>query len=101
MPCNHRLDADYVGLFCPYCGDTVAEIANEQGQLVLRDTRAERARRSRYVAVIHGGKQRAVNDVQMNSADMTLSLSSEANPLDVHTPQVLMAFQDPEEKLEL
>jgi hypothetical protein len=101
MACNHRLDADYVGLFCPYCGDAVAEINKEYGQIVLRDRRSERPKRPRYIAVVRGSKQRVVEEVQVNSAETVLTLSGEPSPIEMLTPLVLMAFQDPEEKLEL
>jgi len=95
MPCNHTLAPDYVGLHCIYCGEPVAQIEAEDGQLVLR-----KDRRSRYVAVVQRSKQRVVHSAQVISAALHVEFEDADNgsePLHV----VLGAFQDPEEKLEM
>ncbi|HLL75268.1 MAG TPA: hypothetical protein VK421_08365 [Pyrinomonadaceae bacterium] len=95
MPCNHSLPPDYVGLHCIYCGESVARVEAEDGQLVLR-----RDHRSRYVAVVQHGKQRVVRSAQVIAAALEIEFD-DADRGEEPLHQVLVAFQDPEEKLDM
>ena len=101
---NHRLGdrrpdspAGYAGLFCIYCGEPVADLKAEEGQIVLESRNPQRRR---YVAVVHRDKQRIASDVQIGALDANLLLDGREN-VSLRTYKLLLAFQDTEEKLEL
>ena len=110
---NHLLgdfragSSDYVGLFCLYCGDQVADIAVDNGQLRLQARNAPPNKQPRrlYLAAIYRNNQqesqRVIQDVQPGPPNALLFLAGSNQPLTLPTHRLLLAFQDAEEKLEL
>ena len=96
-PSGHKLDDDYVGLYCLYCKQPVALIENAEGQLALR--RVESNHPQKYLAVIYKEKQRGVVNVEVTNENTEIRFDNDEFKDDLKTHQVLMAFQDPEEKL--
>lgn len=96
-PRGHKLDEDYAGLYCIYCNAPVASIEKAEGQLALR--RIDSNRLQKYLAVIYKEKQRAVVDVEVTGEHTEIKFDNDELKADLKTYQVLMAFQEPEEKL--
>ena len=97
-PNGHKLDDDYAGLFCIYCSEPVASIVNADGQLALKDNESNRYKK--YAAIIYKDKQREVSNVEVISSITEIKFKDgEEVKNDLKTHQVIMAFQDPEEKL--
>jgi hypothetical protein len=94
--CKHpNLKADYPGLFCIYCGQKIAELEVDEGQLMLR-----RGDARRYVAVIQGRKQKVVRSIDDNNQELSIALQfTSGESAELKTHKVLMAFQTPQESL--
>ena len=100
MACEHvdKLGADYIGLYCIYgCQEKVAQLGVEDGQLYLaRDDARE------YLAVVQGKKQRVVKDLGDESEESQLTLTFVGGgSTEVGLPHILLAFQEPQEVLDL
>ena len=96
-PNGHKLDEDYVGLYCLYCKQPVALIENAEGQLALKRIGSNYPHK--YLAVIYKEKQRSVVNVEVTSEHTEIRFDNDELKDDLKTHLVLMAFQDPEEKL--
>lgn len=93
--CTHisKLGPDYPGCFCIYCGDRVARIYAEHGQVVLDNRKAPR-----YVSVIHQNQQKAVKDINADAPRPRIEFS-DGNFEEIDSSRLTMAFQDSEEVL--
>jgi hypothetical protein len=96
MPCIHRLDPKYIGLYCIYCGAEVATISDEDGQIAL-----ERNGRKRYVAVVFDDKQKQIFSAKVNQTTGETDITFDVRGEFVWSPKtqhLLKAFQEPEER---
>ncbi|MFL6211548.1 MAG: hypothetical protein ACJ74W_22050 [Pyrinomonadaceae bacterium] len=95
MPCKHvaKLAKDYVGLYCLYCGDKIADIGNDEGQVVLRRS----GRSPKYVAIIHRGRQKVVMEAEEQSDSVAIKFRDAE--VEVRNHELLLSFQQPEEVL--
>ena len=96
-PRGHKLDDDYVGLYCIYCNDPVASIENAEGQLALRQHETNRLKK--HVGVVYKEKQTRVADIQVVNDHVEMGFEGGERKDDLKTYEVLLAFQEPEETL--
>jgi carbamate kinase len=98
--CEHaaKLGSKYVGLYCIYCKENVAELGLDGGQLFI-----DRDGNRSYLAVVQSGKkQRVVQRIDEKSEESNLTLSfAGGGSAEPSLASVLLAFQDPLEVLEL
>jgi len=94
-PGGHKLDDDFVGLYCIYCSEPVASIENAEGQLALRQANVLK----KYLGVIYKEKQTRVTDIQVLADHVEIIFEDGERKDDLPTYEVLLAFQKPEETL--
>lgn len=94
--CKHPgLGADYPGLFCIYCGQKIAELEADEGQLLMR-----RDEMRKYVAVVQGRKQKALRRIDDHNQEPSIVLNFDGSEnAEMKTYKVLLAFQEPQECL--
>lgn len=91
-------EAHYPGRFCIYCGREIARLEAVDGQLALKYP-AEAPRETRYVAVVHQGRQHAVAQLSAEKWPVELELQELPNKFRVSSEALLLAFQDSREVL--
>ena len=96
--CNHmsKLGPDYPGLFCIYCGEPVASIKAEDGQILL-----DNGKTRKYVAVIHKNKQKAVDWIDPDAARPRIGFKGEGKEVELDTSRLITAFQKADEVLSI
>jgi hypothetical protein len=99
--CEHisNLGPSYPGCYCIYCGQDIAQIESEEGQIVLKDLRGDRIRK--YLAVIHKGQQKRVEEIVPGAPRSRIRFSDGGQEMELDTARVILAFQDSEEVLRL
>jgi carbamate kinase len=98
--CEHvaKLGPGYVGLYCLYCQAKVAELGFDDGQLFL-----DRDGNRSYLAVVQSAKKQKIIqaiDEQLDESNLMVSFAG-GGSVEVSLANVLLAFQDPQEVLEL
>ncbi len=58
--CRHIFPSSYTGKYCIYCGDELAQIYVNEGQLVLRDLRTNKRK---YLSVIYNNRQMRAEEI--------------------------------------
>jgi hypothetical protein len=95
-PHSAKLDADYFGRYCIYCGAEVAKVDIDAGQLVLISRR-----RRKHVAVVLGGLQKIITRIDFDTPAKPKLIFGNKEELAVDASLLMMAFQGAGEILKL
>ncbi|RMG46826.1 MAG: hypothetical protein D6723_16730 [Acidobacteria bacterium] len=100
--CEHisKLGSHYPGRFCIYCGDEIAEIDAEGGQIILK---SKSENRRKYIAVIFNDRQVRVKSINLGGNDSDIEIEFEEEEGKTKRPgrDLILAFQNSEEVLRI